>query len=155
MRNVLLTFFLLFILFSPGNKLEGKNITVSLRKDISEQLVTANTNYIIKCPIDLHGETIIIPPGCSLSFKRKGVLKNGTIVFQNTQLRDRSRYAFFEKCSFGGQLYAGSYRISKFGVIADGVHDDAQIINQVLDCIAGNGSELIFDCDGYYGVSSQ
>lgn len=154
MRNVRLTVFLLFILFSTGNKLEGKNITVSLRKDISGQLVRANTNYIIKRPIDLHGETIVIPPESKLLFKRKGVIKNGNIVFQNTQLKDRSGFAFFEECSFSGQLSKGSYKISKFGVFADGEHDDAQIINQVLDCIAGYGSILIFDCDGDYGVSS-
>lgn len=42
--------------------------------------------YIINSDIDLQGKIMQIPDGCTLVFK-KGIIKNGTIIGQNTKIR--------------------------------------------------------------------
>lgn len=57
------------------------------------------TVYKICSKIDLKGQTVIIPEQCTLVFKR-GELKNGTIIFQDTKLEGNVRIW----CSFKGTV---------------------------------------------------
>ena len=55
--------------------------------DIQKNSIRENTSYIIINEIDLQGRTVLLPPNCTLCFTKKGSLKNGTVIGQNTKLR--------------------------------------------------------------------
>lgn len=44
-----------------------------------------NTTYVVNSTIDLKGEQLVLPKGCTLRFE-KGAIKNGSIKFNNTRL---------------------------------------------------------------------
>lgn len=114
-----------------------------------------NTIYEIRYDFDLISElqSITIPNNCVLYFNG-GLIKNGNIIFTNTKIIDIK--GGFEKCRFAGTLDCKqNLYISTFGVIADGQHDDSLIINDVLNCINEKGCEIIFDCDGDYGIGNS
>ena len=61
--------------------------SVKLRKNrpFAEQVTKPNTVYKIRHNFDLGGDTVAIPEGCVLKFKR-GKIINGTLVLNNTYL---------------------------------------------------------------------
>lgn len=110
-----------------------------------------NTIYEIRYDFDLNGETIEIQDNCILKFNG-GILKNGTIKFNNTIIQSNEKA--FDNCRFEGELCHQKIFLSHFGVVADGNHNDAYVIQDIIDCSYGKSSEVIFDCDGDYGIGT-
>lgn len=74
---------------------------------VSEQLgasnlleLKENTKYRIYRKIDLKGETLQIPNGCTLAFWG-GSISNGSIVFSSTRIKGHPR---FKNCEFKGDM---------------------------------------------------
>ena len=63
-----------------------------------------NKTYVISKNIDLKNNTIIIPESCTLKFKRKGRLENGTIVGQDTRIIAPLSVIFGEDIKFKGSF---------------------------------------------------
>lgn len=59
-----------------------------------------NTTIILKHDFDLKGDTLIIPQGCTLRFRR-GRIKNGIVLFQGTNLKGA---VSFKDCLLLGSL---------------------------------------------------
>lgn len=61
---------------------------ILLRADvpIERQLTEENVQYLIKEPLALLGKTVVIPKNSELVFKCKGVISNGTIKGQDTEI---------------------------------------------------------------------
>ena len=77
-------------LASQGTLSQAKMNRVTLRKNkpIAEQLTKTNTTYKIRHEFNLRGDTLIIPQGCVLMFKR-GKIINGTIILNETCLEGK------------------------------------------------------------------
>lgn len=65
----------------------------------ANQITEANTIYEIRNEFDLNNKTITIPENCTLLFTG-GVLRNGTIVGNNTYLEGRAELILGESLSF-------------------------------------------------------
>lgn len=57
---------------------------------LSEQMVYPSATYEIRSKIDLHGDRVIMPKGCTVYFK-KGLIKNGELVLNHTRLDGKVR----------------------------------------------------------------
>lgn len=69
-------------------------------RPIQQQLSKEGTKYVIKNPIDLHGENIKIPLGSTLEFSNQGLLKNGTLTGNETTLKHPILHKIFFKGTF-------------------------------------------------------
>ena len=147
--------FLLYILLQFDVAIGASIVRLRPNLPISMQLHSKeNTTYIISSPLSLGNDTLMLPPNSTLLFVKNGRLKDGYIRFNKTKIKGNYTEKFFENCLFSGDLYNKKLRISMFGVKADGKTDDGPVINSVLSLIDGKFCELIFDCDGDYGISS-
>lgn len=129
-----------------GYKVLEKNIQTvdSVKKNIltAVMLSEANTIYEIRYDFDLNGETIEMQEGCTLKFEG-GSLKNGTIIFANTEIIGAKNA--FENCSFGGDVIGSEVCISWFGINCKPGYDDALIINKIIQICDKNCVTIILD----------
>lgn len=134
----------------------ARRVYIDDNKSIAPQFEQKRkTTFVVFSVLNIEGSTISLPPKSTLLFSKNGKIVNGDVRFDETRIVLKSATQVFEQCSFNGCLRKGKYYISSFGVKADGKSDDAPLINSVLSLIDGKGSELIFDCDGDYGISSN
>lgn len=125
-----------------------------------DMMSAANTKYVIKYDYEL-AEDITVPANCILEFDGGSIDGGGTaglgdgytVTFDNTIVTKQKNA--FTNCRFAGSLATQQVFISTFGVIADGQHDDSLIINDILNCVNEKGCEIIFDCDGDYGIGNS
>ena len=75
-------------------------VVLAKDKTLSRQITQANTIYEVCFEFDLKGETLNIPEGCILDFK-KGSLSNGRIRGNNTLIKGYE-YAIFSNISIEG-----------------------------------------------------
>lgn len=76
---------LLTMLVTVGYSQGQSRVKLRKNKPFAEQVNKANTVYKIRHTFDLEGDTVVIPEGCTLKFKR-GKIINGTLVLYNTNL---------------------------------------------------------------------
>jgi hypothetical protein len=85
MNRRVLTFLLFGLIALP---IAGqKKVVVNPSRPIQEQLAKSDTRYVFKNPIDLQGSNLLIPDGCILEFRGKGLLSNGTLTGNETMLK--------------------------------------------------------------------
>ena len=86
MRKLFLLIAVLMTMLVTAGYSQGQS-RVKLRKNkpFAEQVTKPNTVYRIRHTFDLGGDTVIIPEGCTLKFK-KGKIINGTLVLNDTYL---------------------------------------------------------------------
>ena len=73
---------------------EGKNkVVLNSNRDIQQQLAAANTTYLVKRTINLHGKTVSIPESSVVEFSRKGKIVNGVIIGNNTLLKGNVQFS--------------------------------------------------------------
>lgn len=110
--------------------------TRRINKDFDISLLTANSQYVIKSTIDLHGNTLIVPERCVLVFKKNGKLINGTLIGNETKIRSLK-----DQCL--GISIKGSWITPK---ICDSYFDSEYLTdNQILDNITSLQSDSIFN----------
>ena len=146
---------LLGAILSTNIYTDAKKYVLTNNRTLNQQINLNGTyNITIKRPFDLQGDTLRLPVGAKIVFKRNGKISNGHVVFNTNSFSHKRNQKAFSGCSFSGNLENEKLCISMFGVTADGKTDDAPIINQVLSVIDGGNCHLFFDCDGDYGISS-
>lgn len=153
MRKFLTVISVLFL--SVWSVSAQKAVTIKNTLPIEEQFNQENCAYTIKKKMDLGGKLLVLPSNSQLIFKRKGAICNGSVLFNHTIIKYSSKKARFSNCSFQGILSNKELHISVIGVYADGEHDDAPLISQVLDCIKNQGTHLFFNCNGDYLLGSE
>lgn len=92
------------------NTIAGVNI---LTQDMID---TPSTTYVIKYTFDLNGQTVFIPRGCNLEFKRKGCITNGAIIFSDTWLKNER---FEGLMAASGTLLNNTFDASRYGFVDD------------------------------------
>ena len=100
--------------------------------------------YQICSTIDLNGQTVALPKDCTLQFK-KGQIKNGKIVFQNTRLEGKVKI----RCDVSGTLSNETVYVRWFADIVkrrSKVQDISPTIQAVFNVSKGT---VVFD-KGYY-----
>lgn len=95
---------------------EAKTITIKSTKPIQEQFSKEGVIYKIKTTIDLGGADIVLPKDSRLKFSRKGVISNGRIIGNNTQITAKER-TIFDNIIIDGQwlvpeIYVSWMRLS-------------------------------------------
>lgn len=115
--------------------------TITLRSDkgFAEQLIHANTIYIITSEFNLKGKTVIIPEGCSLHFVG-GKLVSGTISGDGTEINAGKRH-IFDSITIKGSWNVDVAYPEWFGAKGDGQNDDTKAIQA---CIDAPFSKIVF-----------
>lgn len=86
MRKLFILIAVLMIMFvTDGYSQEQSCVRLRKNKPFAEQVTKPNTVYKIRHTFDLGGDTVVIPKGCVLKFKR-GKLINGTLILDDTYL---------------------------------------------------------------------
>lgn len=107
----------------------GSNVVVINNGD---QLNTPGTKYIINTTVDFGGRRVKVPEGCTLVFKRKGKIINGTIEGKQTAIKSLKKQCL-------GVIFKGSWVLPK---IDDKFFDFSFLTdNQVLDNITALQSD--------------
>lgn len=124
-------------LASQGTGKQEMMCRVTLRKNkpITEQLTHTNTIYEIQNEFDLQGDSLIIPQGCVLIFK-KGKIKNGTIILNETLLEGKeglNNVRLLGTCS-NSVLTSDLFNLDKTGAIDNSV-DVQSMFNVGVDSI--------------------
>lgn len=67
---------------------EGQTKTIRIKGNLplADQMKEADATYVIKGTIDLQGRTLTMPANAILKFKKRGVLLNGLLVGNNTEI---------------------------------------------------------------------
>lgn len=128
MKRILLHLFLLFL---SSISLQAKQVVLNSRKSISSQMSFKNTDYVIRSVINLKGERISIPSGCTLLFERYGRIKNGTIIGNETRI-DSKKNRIFRNIVFTGTFQCDKCRPEWF---IEG--EDGEKIDNCLDLFQG------------------
>lgn len=104
---------------------------------IQDKFNRANVIYKITKDIDLGGETLTIPEGCTLDFQG-GSFSNGTIVGSNTNIQ-AGLVKIFNKIKNNGGFICNAVYPQWFGAVANGINYCADEIQEAIDfAINGN-----------------
>lgn len=102
----------------------------------SSPLTFHNSKYIIRSKIDLKGCAITVPKGCTLVFRNKGKIVNGTIVGDKTIIKSLRNACL-------GVIIEGTWNVP---IIKDDFFDREQLTdNQILDNISSLQSDSVFN----------
>ena len=109
---------------------------------IQDRFKRTNTVYKITQDIDLEGNTLTIPEGCTLDFQG-GSFFNGVINGNQTSIKAAITQIFKDNLSI-----TGSWNISQsfpewFGAKGDGLTDDTDCIQKAVDILSDN-AEVCF-----------
>lgn len=99
---------------------------------IQDKFNRANVIYKITKDIDLGGETLTIPEGCTLDFQG-GSFSNGTIVGNNTSINAPLVKLFNLDVELNGEFNLVQFYPEWFGAKGDGETDDAIFINKTIN----------------------
>lgn len=100
----------------------ARRITLRKDKPLEEQLKKENVVYCIKSDFDLKGQTVTIPKGSTLKFK-KGVLSNGALVGQETMIVTGKQTRFGKNLVIRGTWNVENAYSEWFGPKGDGTDD--------------------------------
>ena len=101
---------------TAGRIILKKNIVDGKVVLSTEMMKEEGKTYVVKYAFDLDGQTLVIPKGCKLEFKRKGCISNGTIIFSNTLLK---KERFEGLLSASGTLLNKKFDASRYGFVDD------------------------------------
>lgn len=109
-----------------------KNISASKNVLTQAMVNRPNTRYVVQYDYDLNAQTISVPEECELDFQG-GILRNGTlsgeIKFADTIRQIFNNVSFAE----GSTLVCDYVRPEWFGAKGDGVTDDTEAFNQIMN----------------------
>lgn len=113
--------------------LQKKNyVVLHPGKSLSSQITSENTVYEIKDNFSLSRKTLIIPNGCVLYFNG-GAIQNGTIVGNNTAIKNENAAAILLEIKLEGSWYAETGCPEWFGAVGNGLVDDREPVQKAFD----------------------
>lgn len=148
--TIIAFFTLLIILSEECHAADRRRIVLSDYKPLSEQINYANTIYVVKHSIDLGGKRITMPDNCVLQFKRKGKLRNGTIVGSRTIIEAKKKQVFDGiDISTNGSWNTPVGYPEWFGASSDPENDSKLAIQKAIDvsnvCVLSQNYYTSFD----------
>lgn len=121
-----------------------------IQSAIQNRFNKPNTIYKVTKDITLSEGTLTIPEGCTLDFQG-GSFTNGTIIFNNTKLKNCTINNFSNSIKVDGIIYNDTIEVDWFGVYKDGINDDAVAIRKVLKLLENKkGGILQLNSGTYY-----
>lgn len=105
----------IIIVTASSAKFTG-GIVVSANKPISEQVCKENRSYVINTVINLSGDTLQIPKGCTLVFNG-GVLRNGVVKGNHTGIRSKGK--IFDNIAIEGTWLVPEISTEMFGDLSE------------------------------------
>lgn len=124
---VLIISFLSFFQFA-----QAKNVVLDPSLDLSRQLMSSNTTYIIRDDIRVT-KNITIPDNCVLQFEGGCITGNCVLTGKNTYITSAPVRIFSEGVSISGNWLNISVYPEWFGAVGDGRNDDRLAIQSALD----------------------
>lgn len=121
-------------------------------QSFAEQVKIENSVYEIKDDFDLHGESIIIPNGCVLSFNG-GIIRNGVLIGNKTIINSVDASPIFTNVILEGTWKVGRGYPEWFGAIGDGISNDRMAVQtafNVCDTVVLNNNYLIHNAPFNY-----
>ena len=112
---------------------------------IQDKFNRANVIYKITKDIDLGGETLTIPEGCTLDFQG-GSFSNGTIEGNNTAIQANLTKIFGLDVELIGSWNVAEAYPEWFGAVHDGATDD----RKAIQCCIDSFNNVIFSHNNYY-----
>ena len=95
------------------------------------QLTEPNTIYEIRYSYDLNNTSVTIPENCVLFFNG-GVIKNGTLVGQNTRISADAVQIFDTDIAFSGSWFIDAFLVEWMGAKADNFTDNTEVLNKLF-----------------------
>lgn len=133
--------------------LQAKTICIKDKAQAYKHITESSQTYRIKGSIDLNGDTLRIPAGCTLQFKRGG-FRNGFVVLDNTTIIGKSE--LFNDINVDGTI-ANDRVYSKWFTSSKG-NDDILIqairvaCNSSKDFVFNKGQYTFTDYISVYGI---
>lgn len=123
----------------------------------ASQVTAANTIYEIRWNFDLEESIVSIPANCILKFNG-GKIINGDIIGDNTYIEGKG--FCFDNVKLKGSFTNGSFNVTWFGVVGDGITDNTTAIQNAVDNIQVGFADTkagftLFFPQGRYCVSSE
>ena len=117
-----------------------KDRVLNPAKQLQQQLTKARATYVVEDILDLHGQILSIPKNSKLKFNKGGSFRNGTVVFNNTELEGQPSIL----CKVTGTIRNKELYVNWF--IWDGNLD---FLNTVDFYSIASGHEIIFSSQTY------
>ena len=128
--------------------------TIILTSDFNWESIGAeyaNANWEITEVIDLEHKEITVPQGVIMSFKG-GLLKNGTLIGDDTGIVSSDRHRLFDGVDLAGSFSNEFIKPFWFGAIMDGVTDDRDVFVETLKQATEIKAKLLVDQDIFLDV---
>lgn len=81
---------------------EFRTVVLQSSKSIFDQMVQANTKYVVKWNFNLNGRTVNVPAGCIVLFDG-GQLQNGKIHWNYTKVWNPYKYEILHSVEESGE----------------------------------------------------
>ena len=112
------------------------------------QFTEENTEYIVQYDYDLTGGVLELPYNSVLRFEG-GNIKNGYIIGNNSTIVAPNDANIFEGSTILGTWRNSDFYPKWFGVIADGIEDDTEVLQKMLDISTNIGKKVNLMWYGY------
>ena len=132
---------------SPADTVTSDVTYPAIESALALKMTKANIIYKITRYYDLGHGTLTIPAGCTLDFQG-GSLNNGTIIFNDTELKGEVRI----KTSMQGSLSNNEVNVLWFNVKGNGTTDARQSIQDVFNIVKENSTIVFPKTTSYYRV---
>ena len=142
-------FIILLAIVSPV--IAGANYFV----DAHNYFPSTNKTYVIREVVDLGGDTITIPDGCAIRFRRNGQIRNGRLIGSNTSIKAKRN----QKRIFQNLILDGSWRVnkiySKWFDFEDGKENTRQIKGVFAMCSPNVDNEVFISAGTYWLANTE
>ena len=119
------------------------------------QFNTPNMIYTIRGTIDLQGDTISIPSGCTLKFTSGGIIKNGVVIGEKTKLKASKTSHVFQNCQLLGSWDVETLYPQWFGAKPDGKTDCVSALKCITRLLQTMPYSTIEFTKGTYLISKE
>lgn len=106
------------------------------------KIVNSNIRYVIVSDINLQGETLTIPAGCTLDFQG-GSFSNGTIVGNNTKIIAGLQKIFDTNVIFSGTWTLEAMYPQWFGAVGNDINDDTMSFKSMFSAFKAMKAKIL------------